>query len=210
MSAPDRNWRTQARRSQRSARRAWTAPAAVAAIAGTVVAAVVLAVAATASTTPSTPAPATSTPASTTPAAPAPTATASPAPSVDVNADDPEALARLWAEAFFTRTDVTDDAWQQTIAPFASPNLLAQLERSAYVEGTALAAASSSTVVAIEILPPAADAEVSTPIRWSNTVQVTVVDDVGDEHGLEYSVILFATDDGWILTDARLLAYQRP
>lgn len=207
MSAPDRNWRTQARRSRRSARRAWTAPAAVAAIAGTVAAAAVLAVAATA---PSAPSPAASIPTSTTPAAPAPTATATPAPSADVDVDDPEALARLWAEAFFTRADADVDAWQQTIAPFTSPNLLAQLERSAYVEGTVLEAAASSTVAAIEILPPAADVEVSTPIRWSNTVQVTVVDDVGDEHGLEYSVILFATDDGWTLTDARLLAYERP
>lgn len=208
MSVPDRNWRTQARRSRRSARRAWTAP--VAAIAGTLAAAAVLAVAATASTAPSAPPPAASTPTSTAPAAPTPTATATPAPSVDVDVDDPEALARLWAEAFFTRADAGDDAWQQTIAPFTSPNLLAQLERSAYVEGTVLEAAASSTVAAIEILPPAADVEVSTPIRWSNTVQVTVVDDVGDEHGLEYSVILFATDDGWTLTDARLLAYERP
>lgn len=206
--APDRNWRAQARRARRAVRHAWTLPAAAAGIAGIAVAAVALVIVTTPPAGSSSPAPTATEPTPTPPAAPSSTADGPSAAPVSV--DDPEVLARTWAEAFFTRAAPTDDAWQQTIAPFTSPDLLAQLAHSAYVEGTALEAVTSTTVTAIEIHPQAADAEVSTPIRWSHTVQVSVVDEVGAEHRLEYSVIIFATDDGWLLTDATLLDYERP
>lgn len=205
--APDRNWRAQARRARRETGRSWVLPAVAAAIAGVAIAATILTLALTAPAIEAAPT------SSTAPIAPPTTAnpvepTAQPTPTADVV--EPEDLARTWAEEFLTRADPVDDSWQQAIAPFTAPELLALLEQSAFVEGTALDGATPTTVASIEILPPAPDVEVSTPVRWSNTVDVTVVDGAGAEHGLEYSVILFATDNGWILTDARLLSYERP
>lgn len=140
---------------------------------------------------------------------PTPDPTATEATSEPTATADPgvaEALARTWAEAYFARSAPDDDAWVAAIEDFTTPELVSELSRLAFLEGTPLAdAATPTTIESIAVEPRSSSAEANTPIRWSQTLVVTVSDSTGTTTVLDYSVVLYDSDQGWMLTSVRLL-----
>lgn len=122
-----------------------------------------------------------------------------------IDTADPEAVARAWATAYFTREEPSDETWADVVGPLSTDDLMTELASMAFLEGTPLDGAQQTTVTDLAIEPRDPSTEASTPIRWSRTLVVTVTDGEGTETTLSYSTVLYLADDVWTLTSVQLL-----
>lgn len=135
-------------------------------------------------------------------------APAAPAPTPDVT--DPESLALAWAYAYFGRDDAGETDWVDLITPWTNPQAMYELERGAFLDGTPLYDAAPTTVVSVAVEPRSIDQPANTPVRWSQTLVITVTDRDGATRVLDYAAVLYELDGAWELTEVQLLAIEEP
>lgn len=137
--------------------------------------------------------------------APTPTVTPSPDPNA-VDREDPEAIARAWAEAYLVRVDPTDQGWKNTLYDFTAVSVVNQLTLQAFESEQILDGKAPTTLTGFEISDPAPDGVKNTPVRWSHTVTVNVTGEDASVSTIAFAIIMIHTRDGWQITSVEELS----